>query len=521
MASPIKITRDNYTTNLVRSTASRAGTPDGNYFIDLANDVIEIITLEELATVNLGSGLEANPLTNDDKIQGLAIYFELLEQAESDTAVQNFLAAMDAAPNRLGKLTGATSFLNGIKLASGTVDAGGVGGSLGDDRFKIADSGFTEFAAGGGGNTLIDRVNHGAKSLNAILVASQPFYQIAASLSEADRQAAPPVDFSKTGDVNQVIQTFGATANGDAGAGDFDSRADVLILGVRTFGQTVGEANSNDTGVAELGAYSQGYGLGETPVPDLSGVTEADVFGGGIVAPYDGLTFDRVTVAETKTGFVEADGDFTDVIRNTGGASLVQVRAWLDKLMQQDTDQNVNTGTTGPFLPKRAEPLYTIDGTTLVTRQGLFIEGVSSGIINTDDAGAQKTYPFLAQLIIRLSAAWFNDAAPWFRMMYLDGAAAADFDTTGAVTLEDSAPLAIAGDELDSRIFSVNAGEYYELRVTYGYDTNTQAGLGAAIDKDFVFQCGGTATSKRRTVFGQITRDLVKNFDASTDPETN
>ena len=166
MAAEQLITRDNFTTLLVRSTQGREGTPDGNVFLDPENEIIQLITATELSQVDLGSGLENNPLSNTDKIQALALYFFILQETENVTALQNFRFSMDAAPNKLGKLVGATSFLNAIKLAEGTIDSNGVGGSLGNDRLKIADSGITEFNEGGGGNTLIDRVLHGVKSLN-------------------------------------------------------------------------------------------------------------------------------------------------------------------------------------------------------------------------------------------------------------------------------------------------------------------------------------------------------------------
>jgi len=516
MAAATFITRDNYTTLLKRSTVGRAGTPDGNVFIDTANDLIELITVEELATVDLGSGAEANPLTNATKIQALALYFFLLQEVEADATLQQFRTYMDAVPNRMGKLVGATAFLNGIKLSDG--------GSLSNDRLKIGGSGFTEFAVTGGGNTLEDRIYHGTKSLGNIDSESQPFYQIVASLSESDRQAAAPVNFSKTGDVDEVIQTFGTTANGDTGAGTADNKAAVLILGVRTFGSAVGEFTSVDAGVAELGAYQQGYGLSEAVVSDLTGISSTDVFGGSQIAPWTGAGLTRLASPQVESGFNEANGNFTDIITNTGGMSLTQARAYMDMLMQQDTDQNANTGVTGSFIPKRAAPLYTINSAgKLVTRQGLFIDSIPAGdqqsVIFTDDAGGAKTYPFNVGINIKLSSTWFNDAAPWFRLMFDDGAGALDFDTATAVTVEDASAVAVSGNAGDGRIVAVS--DYYELRISFAYDTNTQAGLSAAIDKTLIMRVGGTTTSKERTVTIPVTRIATISVDASTEAETN
>ena len=500
MATAQLITRDNFDTLMVRSTGERGNSPNGNWFIDLTNDEVQLITREELAQVDLGSGLEDNPLTNGEKIQQLAVYFAYLNAVQADAALQQYVTPVDAVGNRMARLVGANAYLNGDKLASGAVDAAGRGGSLGDDRLKIADSGFTEFAAGGGGNTLIDRIYHGSKSVNFVDPTAQPFYLLAASTSEADRQAATPVNYSRLGPVNDVVQTFGSTANGDTGAGDFDRLTYVLISCVREFGFTVGEAVSTDIGVTELGAYLQGYPLGHTQVPEIAALTESDICGtnevqeinsdhtggnfeltfdgqtttatldaaaataadvqtalealsnlepgdvtvtggpltgtdiiveftgarrgadqpemtvtdngtGGTavavttttagvapVSPYANMAFFREASAQSVGGseFAEGAGNFTDIIQNPDGGSLLQVRAWLDKLMQQDSDENANTGTTGSFRPKRAEPLYVMDGSTLVTRQGIFIENLpvadQQSVQFTADDGSSRTY---------------------------------------------------------------------------------------------------------------------------------
>lgn len=525
MAIPQLITRDNYVPLLKRSTNPRGSTPDGNIYIGASIDQLQIIDATELADINFGSGLEANPLTNEFKVQALAIYFFLLTEVENDPALQNFRFMMDAVVNRMAKLVGATGFLNGAKLASGAIDIGGEGGSLGDDRLKIADSGFTEFADGSGGNTLIDRVYHGAKSLNDINATTQPFYQLVAKpVTEASRQASIPVDFSKQGGINEIIQSFGSTANGDTGAGDFDFKLYELILGAREFGYSMGEAGSTATGVTELGAYSAGYGIGNSPVSSILALDLADVFGGAQIAPYTGMGFWRDLTGQTETGFVEADGLFTDRITNTGGGSLTEIRAFMDAIMNEDSDQNDNTGSTGSFIPKRAEPLYTIDSASgkLVTRQGLFIDNISAvdeqSIIFTADDGSQKTRPIVTSVVIFLSNSWFSDAGGWFRLMYLDGQALEDFDTADAVTVEDSSLVAVAGDNTDGRIFAVTGG--YELRFSYAYDTNTQAGLSGGVDKDVVLQVGGVDLTKSRTL-GFTISDVALSVDGSTDAETN
>ena len=510
MATAQKITRDNFTTLLTRSTQGRAGTPDGNIYFDTANDLIEIITADELTQVDLGSGLEDNPLTSTDKIQSLALYFFALQEVEADPTLQGFRTALDAVSNRMGKLVGATAFLNAITLAPNTSTANN------HDRDKIADSGFTEFLVDGS----IERVYHGVKSQNPINATTQPFYQLAASLSEADRQAAAPIDFSNPGDINDVIQTF---ENGGA-----DNRTNVLIIGAREFGYTIGETSSVAAGVSELGAYSQGYGIGNTIAADIAALDFNDVWTTP-VAPYDALTFFRHATPQTRSGFATsgagASGDFTDEIQlSTGTMSITQLRAWLDALMLQDTNQNANSGTTGSFLPKRAEPLYTIDPATskLVTRAGLYVDPskltaeAQQQIVETNDSGGAHNIPFNSGITGTVSQAWLDDANAWHRMLYVDALGANDYDTANARTVPDASGNPIAGDKTDARLTG------FDLTLAYAYDTETDSGnVTAGQDQAVVWQFGGTDKSKTRSVFFNITKTANIPVDVRTEAETN
>ena len=200
---------------------------------------------------------------------------------------------------------------------------------------------------------------------------------------------------------------------------------------------------------------------------------------------------------------------------------MLQIRALMDKLMQQGTDKNDNTGVTGSFIPQRAEPLYTIDGATgnLVTRVGLYIENLSAAdklqVVLTADDTTTRTYPFNAGIAITVSDAWLADTSPWFRLMYSDGAGGLDFDTSSAVTVEDSAAVSVAGDATDARITGNT------LSIEYAYASNTQAGLVAGDPKDVILQIGGIDGSKSRTIPFTITESTSIVVDASTDAETN
>lgn len=322
MATAQLIDLSNFDTLLVQSTQSRTGTPDGNIYFDTANDVIELITAEDLANVNLGSGLEANPLTDALGITLQALYAFERQERGTDTALRKF------RPGAAGVFqdAGAFAFTNGVKLDDTNGNA--------PDRPKVRGSGWTEFANDGG----IDRIYFGARSLNAIEATSQPFVQIPATLAESDLQAAAPINAARVGPLDEAFQVFGSTGNtpSDAGAGNFDYAARPLVAKVRTYGFSQGEASSTASGVARLKGFSAGFGVGEAAQSVAD--TYADVWTTPI-APYTGMGFFRNSTGQTQTGFNEADGTFTDEITNTGNGSLAELRAWLDALMLQDTDE--------------------------------------------------------------------------------------------------------------------------------------------------------------------------------------
>ncbi len=507
MAAPTLVTLANFAGLLVESTQGRAGAPDGNIFFDQVNDRIEIITLEELAQVDLGGGLEDNPLTNAEGITMQALYaFERARrQPGGNLSLREFLPGTKGAFQDAG----AFQFRNGVKLA----DDGN--SSTGNDRTKIRGSGWTEFADG---NQNIDRIYFGVRSLNDINPTSQPYVQIAASLSEADLQAAAPIDAARPGPLDEAFQVFGSTANGDTGAGDFDFTSSVLVAKVRTYGQTQGEATSSGSGVGRLQAFSAGFGIGENPSPSAA-FTEADVFGGGAIAPFATMELERFGAAQTQTGFNQGSLDYTDVVANPAGGSLAQVRAYLDAIMKEDTDQDAGAGS---FIPKRADPLYTIDTAgRLVTRQGLYIANLPASdlqsIVQTADDGTAGTYPFEPELRIAVSDAWQADPNAWCQVMYVDGAGGADFETYSAVIVQDSANVDMVFTSADAMGV---AGGYYISR-PYAYDTNTQAGLNAGEDKQIVCLAEGNGAAQASSAFALIERVTTVNVTTSSEVETN
>ena len=475
MAAPTRINLANFTTLLVESTQGRAGTPDGNVFFDYDARIIELIGLDELATVDLGSGPEANPLTNFEGIEALALKAFENDRRRVNEANRNRSLMIEAA----FRLAGSVRFIGGARLAD-------------VDVRKIRGSGFIYVASNGGTN----RIYHSPRSLNAIEAPSQPYYQLAATTGFADLQAAAAVDFQRLGPVDEPIQVFGDTANGDAGAGNFDFTDDQLVVKVRSFGNFFGQADSAGAGQGELGQVTAGYGVGESANPD-NGFALSDVFGGAAVAPFDGMGFTRGAAAGYDAPFNEGAGDFSETI-DGNNASMLQIRAFMDALAVQDADVDDGAGT---YNGKRGDPLYTLDTAgRVVTRQGLRIINVpvseQQRVIFTADDASTRTFPRQVEVRVNLGTFARLDPEAWVRLMFSDGAGVADFDSPGAVVVNDAAGVpqnwsvaaAITGGQI-----VVLPDNSAELRFAFDFSGNTQAGLPAGADKDIVALCEGDA----------------------------
>ena len=489
MAEAQLIDLSNFGTLLVQSTQGRSGTPNGNIFFDVATGNFEIITREELPEVDLGSGLEDNPLTNQTGITMGAIYGFERQERRTDEELRKY----DTYFAGSFKFAGAYEVINGRKFAS-------------DDRQKIRASGWIERA----GNGAIDRIYFGVVSLGNIEEASQPYYQLSLG--------GEPFDFAKAGPVDEAVQVFGTTANGDSGAGAIDNLF-FLTNKVRTFGFNFDEKGLADSGVNEMSGFSTGFALTETPHLTTGGYDLDDVYGASQIAPWTGMTLEKLAAPVSQGGFNEADGDFTWVLNNTLGGTLNECVAFLDALAQ--TDDDIDSGSETTTRGKRVATWYTYNAQgQIVTRSGadsdgLFIDNLpiadqQSVVFRADDGGL-KTYPFQVQVNLQVGANAAADANAWYHNFYLDGAGGADYGTPNAVTVNDSDDNPVKGD-VDSNT---------TISYAYDYDGNTQAGLPAATNKDVVALCEGDGgATQAKTVF-TISRTAIVNVAVAPGLETN
>ena len=499
MATPQLIDLSNYSTLLKQSTQGRAGSPDGNIYFDTTNGRIEIITAEELAQVNFGSGLEANPLTD-----ALGIKFEALYAFENKVRrTDENLRKYDRYFKGTFKFGGAYEIVNGRKFD--TVTSG-----TSDDRTKIRGSGWNERATNGSN----DRIYFGNKGLSNIEPTSQPFYQLSAG--------GAPIDYAKPGQIDEAVQVFGTTTNGDSGAGDFDSRT-YEAVSIRTFGYNYDrKVTTTDLGITELGGYSTGFAVNESAHLTTGAYSLANVYGGSQIAPWTGMGLEKLSSAQVETGFNEVDGNFTWVLHNTSNGSLNQCVAFLDALAQ--TDDDIDDGALTVTNGKRVGTWYTYNAQgQIVTRSGadtlgLFIENIPTAdeqrIVFTDDAGNTKTRPFNVSLSIDPGSFAIADTNAWYHAFFLNGPGAGDdFNTSGALTVEDASAQPIKGNVSADQVGN-------KLLRAFDYDGDTIGGT-AGTNKDVVIEVEGDGGATAAKTIFTITRTATINVTCAPGLETN
>lgn len=495
MAVAQLIDLSNYSTLLVQSTQSRSGTPDGNIYFDKANGRIELITNQELAQVNLGSGLEANPLDDVFGIKWEAIYAFENQERRTDEDLRKY----DRWSAGTFKFGGAYEMINGRKFddADGTATS-----NTTDDRNKVRGSGWIERDAAGA----IGRIYFGTRSLGNIEATSQPYYQLS--------DGGAPVDFSKVGPVDEAIQVYGDAAV-DSNTTTFDTRT-YLSNKVRTFGFNYDEKILGDSGIVEMDGYAAGFALGETPHLTTGNYTLADVYGGAQIAPWTSMTLEKLATPQTETGFNEADGNFIWVLNNDANGTLYECVAFLDALAQ--TDDDIDSGIITVTNGKRVGVWYSYDAQgRIVTNapfasEGLFIENIPTAdeqlVVFTDDAGNTKTRPFQVEVRANVGSTAVADVLAWYHSYF-----AAAYNTAGAVTVQDASSQDVKGN-----VSTDATGN--EIVFAFDYDGDTLGGT-AGTDKNCVFLCEGDGGATQAKTLYTIVRQTTVSFSCAPGQESN
>lgn len=337
-------------------------------------------------------------------------------------------------------------------------------------RQMLRDGGWSEYSAAG----VLQRQYVGIVSLGDVSAGAQMYFQ---------RNAADlPTDFTFDDEVNEGIQVFGDSTNGN-----FDKRTYFKAF-VREQGKKYKSSSLADTGQTATGAYTVNVLLSNED--DLK-ITAAD--GAMTGAPYDAIDVTYFAVDQTKT--IGAGSYPFRIVVDGNNATLEQIYTKVQYLLRQDTDIDAGAGNV---VGKTANELMYFVGDTLVTTQGVFIENLQANDINRveffDHNNVKRFYPYSAAGALVSNAVLTAGGTGYYRMYFVD-TPTGDYGTADAITVNDKDGLPISG-----AIASASIG------FTFDYDGNVQGGRTAGTDAAIVVVAGNNGSAKPVVATGTISR---------------
>jgi hypothetical protein len=372
----------------------------------------------------------------------------------------------------------------------GTDGATYSGWTFADDttRNMLRDGGWSEYSAGG----VLQQQFAGFVGLGSINTGAQPYYHLAAT------DAA--TNFPFTDQFNVGVKVFG-----DATHGNFDKRTYAKTY-VREYGKKFKSSVLADTGATGTGANKVNFLISnedDLKIQGLLGTVQATGDAAMSGAPYSGITVAYYTADQTKT--IGGTGyPFRIVIQGNGG-TLEQIYAKVQYLLRQATDINTG-GTAGSKIGKIQSDLLTFVGDTLVTAQGVYIDGVLSADSNRvefyDQNNVKRTNPYTAAGTITFNAPLVGAGSSYRLMFTAPPGAGNDYGESGAITVNDASGTPITG--------TISAAS---IPFTYDYDGNVQGSFTAGTDRPVTLIGIRPGSGKFVAATGTLTRS--KNISLS------
>ena len=481
----------NYSTSLYQASDNTFS--DGNVFFDKANGKIAFGNSTDYPTLDLtnhgGGSSDPNPLSKQDGLKFEAIYaFENQERA-SDESLRQY----DRWTSGTFKFGGAYNFINGRTPAT---DA---------DRKLIRGSGWNEYAADG----TVDKIYFGNKGLSNIEASSQPYYQLGVFTTAQN--------YAKPGQIDEAVLVY--DKNGA------DNTQNPEIVSIRTYGYNYDrKATDIDLGIAELGGYSTGFAVNETPhlTTNTTDMPFTDVWGSDANSAqsssgaWANMTLEKLSTAVSRDEFAESAGTFTWVVNNPDGSSLDEVVAFLDAIATVTVD--IDSGIVSTTIGKDVDVWYTYNAAgQVVTKSGadtlgLYIYNVpvadQQRVIFTDDAAATKSYQFLVGVEVNVGATAKADANAWYHSF---GAPA--YNSASAITVLNSTVAPVKGLASTADVSNL-------IKFNFDYDGDTNLGT-AGTNKNCVFLCEGDGGATQAKTLYTITRSTTVSFTCAPGTETN
>lgn len=327
-------------------------------------------------------------------------------------------------------------------------------------------------------------------------------------------QGVGATDFQLTGQVNQAVQVYSDT-NGD-GTPDYDYRT-TFDLFVRERAQLFGKSSLSDIGVTTLA--NQAYRFPISTAADLK-ITETDV-NIAANAPYTGMSITYHATPQSRT-IGASSYDFGIIIDGNNGTAE-EIYEFVQYQLRQNSDIDADAST---LIGKTADELLQFVGDTLQTKNatnpdgggtGVYIDNFQAADTNritfNDNTETSRTFPFVASLTINFNSNLQASSDAIYRVYFTDpsGSAGDEFDTSGAIIVDDNSGADMAG--LISGASSV--------ALTFDYDGNTQGGRTAGTDADITVVAIGTDNAQHVLATGTIARSNANSVSLVAPLERN
>jgi hypothetical protein len=380
-----------------------------------------------------------------------------------------------------------------IDAKSGQFNFGFDGGSYNgwkpaDDatRQMLRDGGWNEYSNAG----VLNRQYVGIVSLGDVNTGAQLYYQRAA--------VDAPIDFTFDDEVNEGIQVYGDTTNGN-----FDKRTFFKAF-AREEQKKYKTSTLADTGQTATGAYTVNVLLSNEDDLDVL-VNDAGISSG----IYTGINVSYYNTNQLRDLNSPSDDYPFRIIVEGNNGTLQQIYTKVQYLLRQNSDINTS-GNAGAVTGATADDLMYFVGPDLYCRQGVFIDNLNSNFLNNvyfiDHNGVPRQYNYASAGTINFNSYLQTGSAGYYRMYITDSVTGTDdYGTANAITLNDKDGSPIAGTiDAASKSF------------TFAYDTNTQGGRSVFTspggDVGITLVAGNKGYAKPVVITGTVTRSKGISF---------
>ncbi len=330
----------------------------------------------------------------------------------------------------------------------------------------------------------------GIVSLGLLGATEQPYYL---------NGSGSPANFTYDGAVNEAVQIFGDSSNGD-----FNYRSS-LILFAREQAKTYARAS-----LADIGVTTMTYQVYRFPLANAADtkVTEPDL----TVDAY-GVTIEWYATAQQRL-IGSTNRDF-HVIIDGNNRTAEEIYMAVQSALRKATDIDDGAGSK---VGKITNALLRFVGDTLYTQLdstgGVFIDNYQTSDVNrlvfTDDTGTERTFPYTAALTLQFGPNLVADTAAIYRVFFTTNPAG-NMDTADAVLVEDAASADMAG------LVDGNSS----IQHSFAYDTNAQGGRTPATDADITVVAIGLSTGQYVRATGTIQRSTANQVSLVAALERN